>query len=85
MKTTDCFVAAVMALALAGCFVMSTLPSMGPPAHMRADAAPPPGMREACVGQFDGARLPLPGRHEAPLTGLCERDAEGRLVLRPER
>jgi hypothetical protein len=85
MKTTDWFVAGVLAFALAGCIVMSPFPYAGPPARMHPDAAPPPGMREACIGQFEGARLALPGRQDGPLTGLCEMDAEGRLVLRPER
>ncbi|MEJ8855317.1 hypothetical protein WKW79_12095 [Variovorax robiniae] len=77
MKTTDWFVTIVMLIGLAGCIAMSPLVQPARPL-----AAPPPGMREACAGQAEGARLPLPGRHDGPLTGLCLRGPDGQLVLR---
>ncbi|MEP6719943.1 MAG: hypothetical protein ABJA77_00740 [Variovorax sp.] len=86
MKTTDWFVAAVIATALSGCMVM--LPMPPPPLPLFAawaDPGPAPGMREACAGQPEGARMPLPGRHSEVLTGVCERGLDGRLLLLPEQ
>ena len=87
MKTTDWFVAAVIATALSGCMVMLPMPPPPPPPLFAAWADPGPArsLREACVGQPEGARMPLPGRHSEVLTGVCERGPEGRLLLLPER
>ncbi len=46
---------------------------------------PPPEAYSACEGKSAGATAELTTRRGETLTGTCEEDRDGKLVLRPER